>query len=150
MYNQEKRSWLKHMDFMIIDILGLMFALLVAYVLRKGGLHTSLEKDFWHMALIIMVVDVVVVFFMESYSGIVLRGYLKELKASIIHVCSTMMCFILFNYLYLITASPVWQEVFIFLLLRVVFCKSRFFQALANPAPQPLQPQRNQVLRDTF
>ena len=57
--------------------------------------------------------------------------------------------FILFNYLYLITASPIWQEVFIFLLLCVVFCKTRFFQALANPAPQSLQPQRNQLLRDT-
>ncbi len=99
MYNQEKRSWLKHIDFMIIDLIGINMSLLVAYMFRNNGINTVFGNDFWKMVVIISIIDLVTVFFTEGYSGIVLRGYLQELKAVILHVCVTLMGFILFGYL---------------------------------------------------
>ncbi len=34
MYKREKKSWLKHLDFTILDIVCLQIALVIAYIMR--------------------------------------------------------------------------------------------------------------------
>jgi hypothetical protein len=36
MYKKEKKNWLKHLDFTILDIISLQLAFIVAYVFRLG------------------------------------------------------------------------------------------------------------------
>ncbi len=36
MYKREKKSWLKHLDFTILDIVCLEASLVIAYLLRFG------------------------------------------------------------------------------------------------------------------
>ena len=99
MYRKESSSWMKHLDFIILDILCIQIALFVAYIFRSGLQNPFLNERYQQMVIIITITDIVVVFFMQSYKGILRRGYFKEFKETLYHVSMTIMGFILFNFI---------------------------------------------------
>lgn len=99
MYKRESGSWLKHGDFIILDILCIQIALLVAYVFRNGFEFPWKNDTYQQMAFILTIMDIVVVFFMQSYKGILRRGYFREFKETLLHVSATITGFILFNFI---------------------------------------------------
>lgn len=99
MYKRESGSWLKHGDFIILDILCIQIALLVAYMFRNGFEFPWENDTYQQMAFILTIMDIVVVFFMQSYKGILRRGYFREFKETLLHVSATITGFILFNFI---------------------------------------------------
>lgn len=99
MYKRESGSWLKHGDFIILDILCIQIALLVAYMFRNGFEFPWKNDTYQQMAFILTIMDIVVVFFMQSYRGILRRGYFREFKETLLHVSATITGFILFNFI---------------------------------------------------
>ena len=99
MYKRESGSWLKHGDFIILDILCIQIALLVAYMFRNGFEFPWKNDTYQQMAFILTIMDIVVVFFMQSYKGILRRGYFREFKETLLHVSATITGFILFNFI---------------------------------------------------
>ena len=99
MYKRESGSWLKHGDFIILDILCIQIALLVAYMFRNGFEFPWKNDTYQQMAFILAIMDIVVVFFMQSYKGILRRGYFREFKETLLHVSATITGFILFNFI---------------------------------------------------
>ena len=103
MYQKKKSSWLKHLDFIVLDCLCMELAFVIAYLLRHGwgNIYTfALYRD---VAGILVLMHLLVVFFGEGYKGIVRRGYFEELKAAVIHV--TAVDVLLNMYLYLLKKS---------------------------------------------
>ena len=125
MYSKKKRSWVKHLDFTLVDILCIMLALLIAYVWRfewNFDLDSNVNVDLYiRMAIIIVLIDIFVIFFTESYSGILRRNKYQELRATILH------CFIVFGvyliYMYATKQSEMYsrQLLFTYLVLVVIF-----------------------------
>lgn len=99
MYKRESGSWLKHGDFIILDILCIQIALLVAYMFRNGFEFPWKNDTYQQMVFILTIMDIVVVFFMQSYKGILRRGYFREFKETLLHVSATITGFILFNFI---------------------------------------------------
>ena len=99
MYKRESGNWLKHGDFIILDILCIQIALLVAYMFRNGFEFPWKNDTYQQMAFILTIMDIVVVFFMQSYKGILRRGYFQEFKETLLHVSATITGFILFNFI---------------------------------------------------
>lgn len=91
MYVKADRSWFKHLDFMLLDLLVLELAFVLAYYLRHLTNFLDSIAIYKEMALIIVVFHIIVVFFSESYSGILKRGRLCEWKEVMKH------CFLLFT-----------------------------------------------------
>lgn len=85
MYRDIVKSWTKHIDFTILDILCLELAFLIAYVYRNGISRSGLSDQYKNMMWVIILVDICVVFFTNSYDGIIQRGYLVELKKVLLH-----------------------------------------------------------------
>ena len=83
MYKTEKKSWLKHLDFTILDILCLQLALTIAYVLRLGWHLPYSSEPYERLAVVVVLIDICVVFFFEPYTGILRRGHFQEINASI-------------------------------------------------------------------
>jgi len=80
MYREKAGGWLKHLDFIILDILSLELACMLAYLCRYGlqwPFHDVLYK---RLSVLLVAVDICVIFFTESYHGILKRGYLVELR----------------------------------------------------------------------
>ncbi|MDD6195014.1 MAG: sugar transferase [Lachnospiraceae bacterium] len=121
MYREGKSSWMKHLDFTILDILMMELALIGAYAWRFDGLWLYDEDIYRRIAFIALLMDICVVFFTESYTGILRRNKYQELRHTIAH------CTIVFGgvlvYMYATQTSVVYsrQMLFMFLILFVCF-----------------------------
>lgn len=80
-----KTSRSKHLDFIFLDLICVEVSFLIAYLLRLGRENGELTQDYIIINALIVVAHLAIVFSMESYSGILRRGYLKELKEVILY-----------------------------------------------------------------
>lgn len=84
MYENNIYRWYKHWDFTLLDILCMEVAFWLATVIRIGEpMGNNLYR---HISIALIALNIVVVFFCESYKGILKRGYLVEAERSLTHV----------------------------------------------------------------
>lgn len=87
MYKKANLGWLKHWDFIILDIICLQVAFISAYFIRHG-IHLAYENTLYrNMAFVLFLIQVCVTFFCESFKNVLKRGYYKEFTATFKHVC---------------------------------------------------------------
>lgn len=79
---QTSRS--KHLDFILLDLICIQISFLIAYQIRLG-LSKTITADYGIINLVIVLVHVCIVFISESYSGILRRGLLREMKYVLWH-----------------------------------------------------------------
>ena len=93
MYKKQKKSWVKHLDFLILDLLCLEVTFYLSCVIRLGNLHNDpgMSEYYNRLAIVLLLIDGCIVFLTEAYTGILRRNRLQELKAVIFH-CSTVFC----------------------------------------------------------
>lgn len=89
MYKRQKKSWVKHLDFLIVDILCLEIAFYSSCLIRLGNIRRlPVLLDYYNrLAVVLLLVDICVVFFFEAYTGILRRNKVQELKAVLMHCC---------------------------------------------------------------
>ena len=81
MYRRDSKGWLKHLDFMVLDLLVLQISFVLSYVLRHG-LHNPYHVSVYaNMGMFLMLCDLVIIFFTEPFRNILKRGYYRELEA---------------------------------------------------------------------
>lgn len=88
MYKRQKKSWAKHLDFLILDILCLEVSFYISCMIRmKNQIHMMplLQEYYIRLMVVLLLVDICIVFFFESYTGILRRNRVQELKAVIMH-----------------------------------------------------------------
>ena len=99
MYRKISNSWLKHWDFIILDLLMLQLAYICSYFLRSGVHNLYKEQIYLNIGIIICLADICSAFFMEPYHGIMRRGYFLEFKSTLKHVF--FVCVLEISYLFL-------------------------------------------------
>lgn len=85
MYREEKSNWLKHLDFTVLDLLMMELALVIAHSWRFDRAWLFDNDLYTRIALIAILIDICVVFFTESYTGILRRNKYQELRATVAH-----------------------------------------------------------------
>jgi exopolysaccharide biosynthesis polyprenyl glycosylphosphotransferase len=85
MYQKENSSWLKHADFILLDIISLQMAFVLSYWMRLGKELPYTRTSYGSVALVLVLIQILVTFFGESFSGVLRRGWMKELKATLVH-----------------------------------------------------------------
>lgn len=99
MYREIVKGWIKHLDFMLIDILSLEISFLIAYAFRNNLHGNMFLPDIYRtMAVMIAIIDICIVFFSNSYESIIRRGYLVELKKVMIHCMWVVICIIVWMF----------------------------------------------------
>ncbi|MCC8029731.1 MAG: sugar transferase [Lachnospiraceae bacterium] len=101
MYERDVHKWCKHWDFILIDILCMELALCLAAAIRNVSFLGS--QLYRHIAIILVLLNIFVVFFAENYKGILKRGYLVEARRCLSHVLYIV--FALLVYLFLINEA---------------------------------------------
>lgn len=99
MYSKISNSWLKHLDFIILDIVMFQIAYIIGCVIRMGVAPLYLNQLYLNIGLIIILIDICVAFFTEPYHGIMRRGYFQEFKNVLKHVLMVFAGTIVFLYL---------------------------------------------------
>lgn len=114
MYRKGKSSWLKHADFVILDLLCLQLAFIISYWIRHGVGIPYKEPLYGNMALVLIFIQVVVSFFFESFSGILRRGDLVEMKTTGRH--TTLVALLAVTYLFLSQQSQSYSRMTLILM----------------------------------
>lgn len=128
MYRIANKGWLKHFDFMVVDILLLEVALIIAYKIRFGFSSSVEMPNYSVLGVILPVLHIFTIFFTEEYSGILKRGYLKEFKAVLQHnfILVTMVT----SYMFATQQSEDYSRIVLFMILgiNIIFsCMGRAF-----------------------
>lgn len=119
MYKRYDSSWLKHIDFLLADILMIGLAFLTAYSIRFD-LGRLFRSDYYpKFAFLLLVLHGFTIFFDENYQDILRRGYLKEAKACIKHAC--ILTFVTLLFLYFTKQIGTMSRVF-FIWLMILSC----------------------------
>lgn len=100
MYKKVKSSWMKHIDFMVLDLVCMQIAFVIAYMMRNGVELPYKNVEYQQIGVLLALLHICVVFFDESYKSVLKRGLLKELKAVIKQVSlvmSMILCIMFFQ-----------------------------------------------------
>lgn len=81
MYRRDTKEWLKHLDFMVLDLIILQISLALSYILRHGWSNPYAVPVYSSMAVFLFMWDMVVIFFTEPFRNILKRGYYREFEA---------------------------------------------------------------------
>ncbi len=111
MYKKNVQGWMKHFDFMLLDILCLHLAFLFAYVIRYGWTLSDGNPDYNNLALMLTLVDIVVLVLNDSMKNVLKRGIYKECSHTVKHTFFVMAIAML--YLFALKASAVYSRIFI-------------------------------------
>lgn len=85
MHEKARKSWIKHLDFIIVDILFLFLSIWSSYFLRNGSKGIFWDSKYRTLMIIAVLVHMCVALSMNFYSGIVKRGYFIEFRKVIAH-----------------------------------------------------------------
>lgn len=81
MYRRDAKGWLKHFDFMVIDLLVLQAAFVLSYMIRHGIQNPYNIPIYANMGMFLTLCDLVIIFFTEPFRNILKRGYYREIEA---------------------------------------------------------------------
>lgn len=98
MYRKINSGWIKHWDFELLDIICLELAFFSAYIIRHYESFPYIPPMYIRLALLLVVFDIVVVFFTENYKGILQRDKWREILAVFQHVTVVELCLLLYEY----------------------------------------------------
>ena len=90
MYKVERDRWIKHIDFLLSDILCVEIAFVLAYMMKNGWSNLMDVEEYRHIAVILLFLPVCISFFTEPYSGVLRRGWVKEFVQTVKDVCMLM------------------------------------------------------------
>ena len=89
MYLDRKSSWLKHLDFILIDLATFMFTYIIAVLICHGQFNYNDETV--RIGLIFFVLsDLLIAFFFQSYKDILKRGSYDEFICTVKHAVLVM------------------------------------------------------------
>lgn len=83
MYKKESARWLKHYDFLLLDIFCLELAFFLALVVRFGDMPSYSIMEHRNMAIILAFADLIIVFMMDTFHSVLKRGYYKEFVVAV-------------------------------------------------------------------
>ena len=81
MYRRDSKGWLKHFDFMVLDLIVLQLSFLLAYILWHGWVNPYQYPVYVSMNAFLLLCDLVIIFFTEPFRNILKRGYYREMEA---------------------------------------------------------------------
>lgn len=122
MHINGKYSWLKHVDFMVLDILSLVVAFVLAIGIRFGGFGLVTSDSWKTLLLIACLMDLLVILFTNPFSGIIRRyGSEELLKAATLTAYNGLLLFVL---MYVLNLGTHYSRLTVFLMYALYFILS--------------------------
>ena len=113
MYKKRSQGWLKHLDFILLDLGCLCAAFVLAYAVRMGTFRFLEEEAYRSLALVVLLSDLAVTILFNSFKNVLKRGYYREFAMTVKHVCLVEAVVIV--YLFTIQESVAYSRVIVYL-----------------------------------
>lgn len=99
MHKKETRGWLKHIDFILLDIVMLQICFVLSYWIWMGVENPYVYYLYRYQAMLLMFCQLLVVLFTDSYKNIIRRSAAEEFYAVLRYEVSFMVLDILFMFM---------------------------------------------------
>ncbi len=100
MKERKRRGWVKHVDFMLVDILCIELAYQLAYLFRRPSMFIYRGMSLYvHLNIILIVIDICYVIMRPVYKNIIKRSAAREFQSVLIHNLVMWMLAIVYLYL---------------------------------------------------
>jgi len=86
MYRRKPSGWVKHIDFIILDLIVLQLSYVLAYMIRHGAGNPYAETVYLNIAVIMGIFSIGVSVFMSNHKNILSRGFLREAYYVVLHI----------------------------------------------------------------
>ena len=83
MYRKDSEGWLKHADFIVLDMICLQLAFILAYAFRGYGFNVYGDILYRNMAIFLGFADLVVIFTSGTMKSVLKRGHYKEFVSTL-------------------------------------------------------------------
>lgn len=108
MYQKQDSKLVKHLDFLVLDILVLEMSYIFSYIIRHGMGEFHTDSAYLLMAGVLLMIQFFVVVFGESYKDILRRDYLIELKRVIVQ--NTCVIVLVFTFMFFTKMQMVYSR----------------------------------------
>ena len=85
MYKRESDGWMKHFDFLLLDMVCLQIAFLLSFLILGRHVNPYGDPLYRNMALILEVMDLTVMILFGTLSGVLKKGYYKDFVITVQH-----------------------------------------------------------------
>ena len=86
MYKREKNSWLKHMDFMLLDIVSMFVAIFFAYLIYFHSFNLFKYKTYRNITILMLFIDLITMIMFNTMHNVLKRGLFQEFAKTVKHV----------------------------------------------------------------
>lgn len=115
MYRKRNKGWLKHLDFVIIDLLCLEVSFALAFISRHGITSNPYTMNIYqNMLLLLVVFEFGYAFLIDGYKNILKRGYYIEFVSVMKEIC--LLELLLTFYLFVVKAGDDFSRTVLFLM----------------------------------
>ena len=104
MYRKDSVGWIKHVDFIILDLICLQVAFVLAYAFSGYGANPYQLILYRNMAVFMEVADLVVLFAMGTLKNVLKRGHYKDFVVTVQH--GVILGAIMILYLFMLQEGP--------------------------------------------
>lgn len=91
MYRRNVQGWMKHFDFIMLDLVCLHIAFLLSFFVRHGLRNPYADNVYFSLLLFLSVMDVLISIFFNSFKNVLKRGYYNEFMMTARQVCLILM-----------------------------------------------------------
>lgn len=113
MYKRNPQGWMKHIDFILWDILVLQLAYILAYRIRHGRLWPFDNPNYRMLGIILAVADLLIAIIFNSMHNVIKRGYGKEFIESARH--SLLVLAAMSLYMFSVQSGDVYSRITLYL-----------------------------------
>lgn len=99
MYRKKTQGWVKHLDFILIDLISLWLSYIGAYLIRHQTIAFYENDLYLGMFYVLGLIDILVCIFQNTFSNVLRRGYLIELVHTISHAVVVIMLSLLYLFM---------------------------------------------------
>ena len=85
MYRKDSEGWLKHADFIVLDMICLQLAYVLAYAISGYGFNPYGIIIYRNMAVFLELVDLIVIFAYGTMKSVLKRGYYRDFVVTVKH-----------------------------------------------------------------
>ena len=83
MYKRNANGWLKHWDFILLDLVVIQIAYILAYALAGYGFNLYQILLYKNMAIILEIVNLAIILLFSSFRDVLKKGHYKTFVASL-------------------------------------------------------------------
>ena len=119
MYRKNANGWLKHIDFIILDMICLQIAFMTSYFIKNGNIHLYNNFLYRNMAIILEVADLMVLLIFGTLKGVLKRGHYQEFVKTLKHGFA--ICLLAVLYLFTVQKGIFFSRFVLFLTIGIYF-----------------------------